>query len=254
MLRQGLGLAATIVLVSGPALAADLGASYPAAPPPSGSPLYSPTSVITADIGLAIGWQDWSSSSAAIGINGRVNIPWFGAWNEELEAFAGVPFSGGDTNAGVFSHTYYKTQSWAGGFVLGAQTSPGGDGVFSAGIEGVVFLPNASVLGNVRYISDGGSSWTAGVEGRYYFEPNTKLTGVVQSAFNGGSGTQLTAALEHRWEGTKFSTFAAASYWTPAGGAWSFMVGARIFFDQPNATLQSHDFDIPFTTAEAKSF
>ena len=87
MKSYGLGLAA-LVIFAGPALAADL--PYPAAPPPAGSPLYSPTSLVTGDFTLGIGWTgtdgNLDSDSSTGLIAGRVNIPLWSGWNEEVEA------------------------------------------------------------------------------------------------------------------------------------------------------------------------
>ena len=116
----GLGLAA-LTMFAGPAFAADL--AYPAAPPPAGSPMYSPTSVVTGDFTLGVGWigtdGNLDSDSASGLIAGRVNIPLWSAWNEEIEAGGFSKFNGDAFTTGIFSHTYHKTQSWAGGIVFG---------------------------------------------------------------------------------------------------------------------------------------
>ncbi|MBN8996907.1 MAG: hypothetical protein J0H94_16930 [Rhizobiales bacterium] len=262
MVRLGFGVAAAM-LVAAPALAADLPASYPAAPPPSGSPVYSGQSMMTADVSLALGWagQDWTVNSDSFSgfVGGRVNIPFGGGWNEELEANGGFMFNGNGSAAGVFSHTYYKTQGWAGGLLLGySWLNPGGSGasVGTVGVEGVVFLPSASVLGKVAW-SGGGSGaiddfWNVGVEGRYYFEPNTKLTGAIDYYSTDPDAWQFTAALEHRWSGSPFSAFVSGTYVTADNNnMWGILVGARWAFDQPGSTLQSHDYEIPFAASPA---
>lgn len=266
MLRLGFGLAA-FALVAGPALAADLPAAYPASPPPSGSPVYSPTSMVTGDISLALGWAGTNghlnSDSFSGFAGGRANIPFSGAWNEELEANGGWMFNGNNSAAGIFSHTYYKNQAWAGGLLLGysginAGSAPfgsGSNGVFTAGVEGVVFMPNTSVLGKVTYNwadAPMPDFWDVGIEGRYYFEPNTKVTGAIDYYSVNPNAWQFTAALEHRWSGTPFSTFASATYVTQGGGnQWGLLIGARWAFDQPGSTMQSHDFEIPFAASPA---
>ena len=120
-------------------------------------------------------------------------------------------------------------------------------GALTTGIEGVVFLPQASIVGNLSYSwASGPDFWTAGAEGRYYLTPNTKLAGdLVWSG--GGRDWLIGASLEHRWSGTPFSGFVSVDYLTGPHD-WAALVGARVFFDQPNATLQSHDFDVPFNT------
>jgi hypothetical protein len=261
MKSYGLGLAA-LVLLAGPACAADLAASsYPAAPPPRGSPLYSPTSMVTGDISLGIGWTgengNLNKNSAAGSVAGRVNFGLWSGWNEELEGTGVWNFNGGEFDGGGFTHTYYKNQSWAGGFLLGGGEqnpfqSSRSNGFLTTGVEGVVFLPSSSIVGQADYTW--GSSlnyWTLALEGRYYFEPNTKLTGQVAWNSNHASVSNewlLYGALEHRWSGTPFSTWVSASY-RPASGdnLWGLMVGVRYLFDQPNGTLQSHDYEVPFS-------
>src|SRR5579872_713496 len=87
MKQYGYGLAA-LVLLAGPACAADLPAS--AVPPPSGSPLYSPTSMVTGDISLGVGWTGTNGNvdknSATGHVAGRTNFGLWPGWNEELEA------------------------------------------------------------------------------------------------------------------------------------------------------------------------
>jgi hypothetical protein len=263
MVRLGLGLAAAVV-VAAPAFAADLPAAYPAAPPPSGSPVYSGQSLMTADVSLALGWAGHDSTldddSFSGFAGGRVNIPFGGGWNEELEVNGGWLWDGNGSVAGVFSHTYYKNQAWAAGLLLGYgwldPFDSGGTGIATVGVEGIVFMPNASVLGKVAW--NGGGSGdiddfvNVGVEGRYYFEPNTKLTGAIDYYSTDPNAWQFTAAIEHRWSGTPFSGFLSGTYVTAdSNNAWGFLIGARFAFDQPGSTLQSHDYEIPFASSPA---
>ena len=265
MKRYGLGFAA-LVLLAGPASAADLAATaYPAAPPPKGSPLYSATSLVTGDISLGLGWTgtngNLDKSSGTGHVAGRVNFGLWSGWNEELEGTGVWNFNSKEFDGGGFSHTYYKTQGWAGGLVLGGGEmnpfqSSHSNGFVTTGVEGIVFLPHSSIVGQADYTW--GSSmnfWTLALEGRYYFEPNTKLTGQVawNSNHSGGSNEwMLYSALEHRWSGTAFSTWVSAN-WRPATTStghddlWGLMVGVRYLWDQPNGTLQSHDYELPFS-------
>ncbi len=257
MMRKILGVAA-FALAVGPAMAADLPAAYPAAPPPSGSPVYSSSSLITGDVTLALGWT--GSDSKANGdsfsglVGGRVNIPFGNGWNEELEASGLWGFDNNSHVAGVFSHTYYKNQGWASGFVLGATGSDlfsSSSTVYTAGVEGVVFMPNVSVVGKLTYnwADSAPDFWSISTEGRYYFDPNTKVTGALAYSNEGSSDNWLfSAALEHRWTATPFSTFASLAYMPSSGpDRWAALVGFRYLFDQPNGTLQSHDFEVPFS-------
>jgi len=267
MKRFGLGFAG-LTLLAGPAFAADLAASaYPAAPPPHGSPLYSPTSLVTGDISLGIGWTGINGTvndnSATAHVAARTNFGLWSGWNEELEATGVWNFNGGEFAGGGFTHTYYKNQNYAAGLLFGGgaqnpfQNGGGTNGFVSTGIEGVVFLPHSSIVGQADY-TWGQSSldfWTLAMEYRYYIEPNTKLTGQVawNSDHSGASNEwMLYGALEHRWTGTPLSTWVSAN-WNPAQvngqnqDSWGLMVGVRYLFDQPNGTLQSHDYEIPFS-------
>jgi hypothetical protein len=256
MLRQGLGLVA-FALAVGPAFAGDLPVAFPASPPASGSPIYSPNSMIAGDVSLAFGW---TGSNSALDKNsfsglaaGRVNIPFGKAWNEELEASGLFGFSNSSHVAGVFSHTYYKNQAFAAGVLLGASgvnIFSKSSAVYTAGVEGVVFMPRGSVAGKVAYNSAASipSFWTFGAEGRYYFNSNTKVTGGVSYSPSSMNGWLLSAALEHRWTGTPFTGFTSVGYMpSSAGDRWALLVGFRYLFDQKGSTLQSHDFEVPFS-------
>src|SRR5262249_44719710 len=172
------------------------------------------------------------------------NFPLWAGWNEEIEVTGVDQFSNDLFSAGAFGHTYFKNQSYAAGFILGGgATEPFGhksNSFFTTGIEGIVFLSNASVAAWANYNwSDGPDFWVLALEGRYYFEPNTKLTGRVAWNSVGDDEWLLYGALEHRWQGTPFSTFVSAD-WRPAphdNDTWSIMIGARYFFDQPNGPL-----------------
>lgn len=251
-----MALAAAATLAATPVLAADL--SYPAAPPPSSSPVYSPASMVTGDISLGLGWAGTNGGLDSDSISGfaagRLNIPFGAGWNETLEAGGLWMFNGDASAGGIFSHTYYKDPAWGGGFVLGYSAvdpfSSGSSGVFTAGVEGVVFLPNASLLGKATYNwadSAANDFWNLAFEGRYYFTPNTKLTGGV-SWFDLNDTWVLSAALEHRWAGTGISNYISAAYLpSSVSDSWSLLVGIRFLFDQPGSTLQGHDWQIPFS-------
>jgi hypothetical protein len=265
MKSYGFGLAALAAL-AGPACAADLAAS--AAPPPHGSPLYSPASMVTGDISLGVGWTgengNLSGNTGTGHVAGRTNFGLWSGWNEELEGTGVWTFNGHQFDGGGFSHTYYKNQSWASGFVLGGgEENPfnnGSNGFGVAGVEGVVFLPSASFVGMADYTfgNHNVDYWTLAAEGRWYLEPNTKLTGQVawNSNHNGASNEWLVyGALEHRWSGTPWSTWISAD-WRPASSnnTWGLLVGVRYLFDQPNGTLQSHDYEVPFSQGKDTVF
>ena len=246
MWRFGAAFAGIVAVT--PAVA---GGAYPAAPPASGSPLYSSSSIV-GDAGLGAAWLSGPNAGAAAG-NVRVNVPWASGWNEEVET-AGVLEFKGVSAGGVFTHTYYKTSGWAAGAEVGV-ADLNGQGLVPVGVEGVVFLPSAMISGQAIYnpsISKFGfpSFWTASIEGSYYFEPNTKLSGAIFWSNIKFLSSEIwigQVSLEHRWAGTPFSTFLTAL--VPNHNVWAFGGGVRVFFDQPNATLHSHDYDVPFHSA-----
>jgi len=258
MKRTVAGLTAALGgLLSAPALAADV-LVYNAAVPASGSPVYSRQSMVTGDVALAIGYFDFGKhGDGAFGVaNGRVNIPFAGAWNEELEVAGLADFvEDGYTAIGAFSHTYYKTPAAAAGILLGA-SSLDGDGALTAGVEAAVFMPSATVLGHVSYTWGDGSVedfWTLNGEARWYWNPNTKLSGSV-SWTDWDNAWMLTAAAEHLINATPISIFASASYFTSdSGDGWEVLGGARYAFG-PIQSLQGHDWDVPFAAGRIISY
>jgi hypothetical protein len=244
-----LGVALIGVVVSTPVFAAG---PYPAAPPPSGSPFYGQSSIV-GDAGVALGWLSGPDSGMAAA-NARVNVPWASGWNEEVET-AGVFEFKGVTAAGVFTHSYFKTQEWAAGTEVGVGEL-NGQGVVPVGIEGVVFLPNAAISGqavynpNISKFRSFPDFWTVSLTGSYYFEPNTKLAGTIfwSNIFSNDLWVpQVT--LEHRWAGTPFSTYLTALFPNSSTiGNWIVAGGVSVSFDQPNGTLHSHDYEVPFSS------
>jgi hypothetical protein len=244
MVRGAIGMAALSLAAAVPAWAAG---GYAASPPASGSSFYSGTSMITADVALAIGWDDAADSASGLAA-ARVNIPFGNGFNELLEA-AGLWSFDGDTDAvGIFSHSYFKNGGWAGGFVLGA-SSLNGSGVFTAGAEAAAFLPSATLIGQIAYnwadaLAD---FWTFTGEGRFYATPNDKIAGI--ASYRSGTGYDygiLTALYEHRFDGTMLGLFASVSYLT-GPETWRGLVGVHGYFDQPGSSLQSSDYERPFS-------
>ena len=232
--------------------------TYPAAPPASGSPVYAPTSMVTGDIGLAIAYVSFDSydSGEFVG-DARVNIPLWAGWNEEIEVGGLAEFiDNGYTAIGAFSHTYYKNQQFAAGFVLGG-SSLDDDGVFTAGVEAAAFLPTTTFLGVLAYNWGSGGTpdfWLATGEARWYWNPNTKLAGSVTYT-DWNNAWMLTAGAEHRFDGTQFSLFGSGTYYTNDNDdGYELLAGGRWFFDQPGQTLQGHDHEIPFAVARDVSY
>lgn len=243
---------------AGSASAADL-QTYPAAPPPAGSPVYAPQTMVTGDVSLALGYFefDGSSDTGEAWGTGRVNIPLgLGLHQEfELSGLAGFEKDSYYTY-GIYSHTYLKNPQSAGGLLLGLSDMDGST-VGTVGLEGAVFLPTTSFVGLVAYNwADNGvpDFWSAAGEARWYWNPNTKMTGsVAYNEFN--EAWKLTAGTEHRFDGTMLSLFGEGTYYTnDLGDGWEVFGGARFFFDQPGQTLQGHDYEVPFSAARAITF
>ncbi|HET7714618.1 MAG TPA: hypothetical protein VFK86_03240 [Bauldia sp.] len=263
MNRNAIAIGISAALFTVPAMAADI-LVYEAAPPPSGSPVYAAEPMIAADVGLAIGYFWWDdeedgvdSDTGEVWGSARVNIPFGAVWNEEIELSGLAGFeSDSYYTYGAFSHTYFKNPGSAAGLLLGA-SSIGGDGALTVGAEGAVFLPTTSFVGLLAY-SWGESGlpdfWSAAAEARWYWNPNTKFTGLV--SFNDyNSAWMLTAGAEHRFQGTMASIFADATYYTnDVGTGWELFAGGRLFFDKPGQTLQGHDYEVPFAAARAITF
>ncbi len=252
MRYPGIALGACIAFGAGSAAAADL-AAYPAAPPRSGSPIYAAQSMVTGDASLALGYFSFDGfDTGEIWGTGRVNIPFRAGLNEEVE-LSGL--TGFDKNTyytyGVYSHTYWKNRRSAAGLLLG-ESSLDGSAVTSVGAEAAVFLPTASLVGLLAYnwASDGVPDfWSASGEARWYWNPNTKLTGSVSyNEYN--AAWKLTAGAEHRFDGTMVSLFGEGTYYTnDQGTGWEVFAGGRLMLDRPGQTLQGHDHDVPFAAA-----
>ena len=263
MRKNSLVVAALAGVLATPAFAADV-LTYPATLPPSSSPVYAPASMVTAEIGQAIAYISWDDDDNSFDYDSgefvgdaRVNIPLWAGWNETVEVGGLAEFvDDGYTAIGAFSHTFYRNQQFAAGFVLGGSNLDG-DGVFTAGVEGAAFLPQTTWVGLLSYNWGSGGIpdfWLASGEVRWYWNPNTKFSGIVSYA-DWDSAWMLTAGLERRFDGTQFSLFGSASYLTnDFGNGYELLAGGRWFFDQSGQTLQGHDSEIPFATARAVSF
>lgn len=246
---------AALVAMNGAALAADL---YAVAPGPISSPVYQPQSMVTGDASIGVGYFDFDSDDGAfIAGDARVNIPLGGGFFEELEVTGLADLvDDGYSAIGGFSHTYYKNEAYALGFVLGG-SSLDGDGAVSAGVEGVVFLPSVSWVGQAIYTWGSGSVpdfWTLSGEARWYWDPNTKFSAIATYA-DWNSSWMFTLGAEHRYDNTPFSLWVSASYFSnDDNDGWEAMLGARWAFDQPGQTLQGHDYEIPFAVGRTISF
>jgi hypothetical protein len=249
-------LGACAILAAGPAAAADLDVyASPAATP---GPAYSSPGMVAGDAGLALGYFSFDgASNGEIWGAGRVNIPVHVGWSEEIE-LSGLTGFETDTyyTYGIYSHTYWKDEHSAVGLLLAGSNLAGGT-AGTVGVEGAIFLPTTTWVGLLGY-SWGGNGQpnflSAGGEGRWYWEPNSKLTGTVSyNQFN--AAWKLTAGAEHRFAGTVVSLFGEGTYYTQnLGTGWEVFAGGRIFFDQTGQTLQGHDHEVPFAAARAITF
>jgi hypothetical protein len=228
----------------------------PAAPPPSGSPLYNGTPLVAGDVSLAFGYADAAPGldGAVLVGTGVVNVPLWAGWNEDLEIAEVIGDS--RTDYGVFGHTYFKTPRYAVGFVAGATKANGSgyDGtVVTVGGETAVFLPTATLAGQFLYSWGSGDtpdSWSIGGEARWYMDPDTRLSG--RLAWRGSDGDLLASAVaEHRFSGSMFTAFAAASYCSCT--AWDIVLGTRLIFSPAAPTLQDHDYRVPFAVGRPVS-
>ncbi|MCP4383815.1 MAG: hypothetical protein GY798_20815 [Hyphomicrobiales bacterium] len=256
MRMLGIMLTACGCLSAGTVFAAEL--VYPAAPPPIDNPVYAQGSMVTGDVSLAFGYFSFEGfETGEVWGTARVNIPFSPAWNEEIEVNG---LAGFEDDAyytyGIYSHTYAKGQQGAAGLLLGASNLAGGEAL-TAGVEGIVFLPTTSLVGLLAYSwgSNGQPDfWSAAGEARWYWNPNTKLTGsVAYNEFN--AAWKWTAETEHRFDGTMMSLFVNGTYYNnDDGDGWEAFAGGRFLFDQPGQTLQGHDFEVPFAAGRAITF
>ncbi len=263
MVRSGIVLGAFAGLLACPAFAADV--LVDGRPPPSGSPVYGAEPMIAADVGLGLGYFWWDDDNSRYDYEtgevwgaGRINFQiGGGGLNQELEVSGLAGFVDDSYYSyGAFSHSYWKSPAAAAGLLLGA-SNIAGYGALTAGAEAAVFMPSATLVGLLAHTwGDDGlpDFWTASGEGRWYWNPNTKLTGTV--TYNDlNDAWMLSAGAEHRIAGTMAGIFADATYYTnDTGNGWELFAGGRLFFDKPGQTLQGHDHDVPFAAARAITF
>jgi hypothetical protein len=239
-------------------------AGYPAAPPPSGNPVYAGQSLVAADVALALGYfwfnpdRGRDTETGEVWGAARVNLPIAGGWlNEEIEVSGLTGFEKNSYETyGIYSHTYFKSPQAAAGLLLGA-SSIDGDRALTTGVEAVVFQAVTSFAGLIAYSwgHDGlPDFWSASGEARWYWNENSKLTGSVSfNEFN--HAWKFTAGAEHRFPGTMASILGEATYYTnDQGDGWELFAGGRLFLDRRGQTLQGHDYDVPFAAARAITY
>ncbi len=253
-------------ILSGGALAADVG-TYAYPPPPPGSPVYAPVSMVTGDIAAAVGyWSDSYDAAGEILGAGRVNFPLQGGsnWYVTAEVFGAAAFFDPTETAILGAlHAYHKTEQYAHGVYISAQANSWGgysQTAFGGGVEGAAFMGNTTLVGRLGYYGAGGDFapppfWSAEAIARFYVNPNTKLAGI--AAWQSDPGLfMLAGGIEHLFAGSNISGLGRIAWFNGEGGynAWELMVGAKMMFGRPGTTLQQHDWDIPFAEATAINF
>jgi hypothetical protein len=260
LLRNTLLATTALTLVVVPALAADV--TYPAAPPPPGSPLYSPASLVTGDLSLAIGAASGGGENlGAYEGTGRAALPLTGGFNFEAELLDDGFFQNGESvnSFSAVGHLYAQNQTDALGVYGGASSLFYASG-WTGGVEGQIYLSKFTLDGSLGFasIQGGGSTgWGAKLGGRYYFDPNTKLS--IYGNFSSADGENLwgvSGAVEHRFAASPWSLFVKASWNTVNGGPSDTEVlgGVRVSLDAPNSTLESHDMAVPWQTEPQTDF
>lgn len=221
-----------------------------------------PAPSVVGHLELSLGWDDFKLDEEGFDEDvgrfegrGRVNIPFAGNWNLELETGGVALFKDGDSAStlGVFGHL------WVGygvrGGVFGGIDFLQGFSVASGGAEAEVDVGNLTLglQGNYTQQTDNSDNYLWGVTGwaDLYVTPDTRL-GVEASYFDiaGGDSNYWTVwgTAEHRFSGTPISLFARAGYGEQqnAEEIITAMGGIRIFIDG-GMSLQEHDHNVPFT-------
>lgn len=233
-----------------------------------------PAPSIVGHLEFAVGWwhreiadNPQEDDAVRLEARGRVNIPFAGNWNLELEVGGDWLINTDDgisdadfTDIGAFAHLWVDL----GGFRLGA---------FGGGTH----IDNASEVdvwtGGAEAEIDVGNL-TFGLQGSYndvdcpsceflnivgwadfYATPDTRLgvqAGYVDFIDIDSSTFRLwnvSGTAEHRFGGTPLSIFARAGYEASSDQVievYSVSGGLRLFFDNNALTLQEHDRQVPF--------
>ncbi|MFO1183795.1 MAG: hypothetical protein U1E56_03285 [Bauldia sp.] len=246
------GLAVAGCVGIAPALAADAGRYYP--PAASRAPaVYGPGPLITGNIELYFGTEDPTSGGAGsiVGGAGRVNMPLTMDWSLQLDAYGSSSSSSlSASQAGVTAHFYRRDpNAYAIGFFVG-YTSTNTVGTTSGpliGAEGQIYNGPLTLGADVSVANlSNGVDTVVNLHGqaRFYLMPNFKLQAdAAHASVSGGNDvTSLGVSAEYRFTNTPFSLFGAGR-WDHATGlnVTTGVIGGRLFFDPPGATLQSHE-------------
>jgi hypothetical protein len=238
--------------------------------------LVPPAPSVVGHLEFAAGWwhrdiTDAPQTDEAVLLDGRgrINIPFAGNWNLELEAGgnwlinADNSISDADlVDIGNAAHLWLDFS----GFRVGAfgaadyLNNASEVWVWSAGGEAEIDVGNNLTLGIQGAYIDGSctspcdlfsvSGWAD-----FYPNPNTKLGiqgGYVDLLDNSSPIFQfwnIWGTAEHRFDGTAFSVFARGGYeasFEQVVETYVITAGLRVFFDGNVLTLQEHDRQVPF--------
>lgn len=247
-MRMKLLASAAAMALATPAFAADLGYV-----PPANDPVYSPTPMMVGHVELSLGYLgvDGDGDTGFFDGAGRVNIPFAGSWNLEVEA-GGTAFFDDDYDQsvlGAYAHLWTNLGAARVGAFGGIADAH--DTVGTIGLEGEVDVTSNATLGaQVAYnFVDGDDGWGLRGWADYYFAPNTKANlELAWADTDGNDAWGISGKLEHRFDNTPVSAFAEVGYLDADQGAEAYTVklGTRIFLDQQGMTLQDHDRQVPF--------
>lgn len=229
-----------------------------------------PAPAVIGHLELALGWDRIQASGGGdqhqdYGLFegfGRVNIPFAGNWNLELETGGSAIFDDGasQSHMGVFAHL------WGGGATGRAGVFGGIDFIEdgqlgTAGVEGEIDAGNVTLgaQGSYNQILDCSacSYWGARAWADFYATPNTRLGiegGYAYFPDSGGSNEgvwDVWGTAEQRFAGTPLSVFVRAGYENDFDEIEFITVsgGIRVFMDG-GLDLQTHDQQVPFDVRE----
>ena len=208
---------------------------------------------------------------------GRANID-LGMFNLELETGgSSLIFDGGSSYSaiGVAGHLWGGTDNASVG-VFGAVNFPTGLTIYTAGVEGEIYMGPVTLGAEADYNwADGGAPfgypdyWRARVWADLYATPDFRVgTEFGYSDFDTDAfGVDVavwtaTVDAEYRFSGTPFSVWAEGNYQhfdvsyvgggccvivaAGDGDLWSGMIGFRVFLDGAGTTLEAHDRLVPW--------
>lgn len=263
-----LGLAIGIAMLPFAAQAADLSTEYAFiqdnAPP-------SAASSVIGHLELSAGWQDYDAD-VPINLNdlgvfegwGRVNVPFAGNWNLELETGGGALWKNGNSasHIGAYAHLW---SGWNGVRVGGF----GGVDFITSSEFGIAGIEAEVDVGNLTLGAQGSYStfldcsgicpeaWGARVWADLYIAANTRLG--IEGRYWDISGLPplppganndiwgVSGTAEHRFAGSPLSVFVRGDYEKTFDAIETVTVsgGIRVLIDD-GLTLEGHDRGVPF--------